>query len=61
MSFASVKAEFSDLDRFLWSPYPVPIVPNPWAVDEPSHTPTPELSEFSDESEHSQLFHLSLD
>ncbi|KAG2351613.1 hypothetical protein BDR07DRAFT_1500829 [Suillus spraguei] len=54
MSFASVKTEFSDLDGLSWPRYPVPIVPNPWAVDEPPHTPTPELSEFLDEPEYSQ-------
>jgi hypothetical protein len=57
MSFASVKTEFSDLDGLSWSRYPVPIVPNPWAIDEPPPTPTPdypELSEFPDEPEYSQ-------
>ncbi|KAG1743812.1 hypothetical protein EDB19DRAFT_1697071 [Suillus lakei] len=58
MSFASVKTEFSDLDGLSWSRYPVPIVPNPWAiVDEPTPTPTPdypELNEFPDEPEYSQ-------
>ncbi|KAG1869262.1 hypothetical protein C8R48DRAFT_700856 [Suillus tomentosus] len=57
MSFASVKTEFSDLDGLSWSRYPVPIVPNPWAIDEPPPTPTPnypEPSEFPDEPEYSQ-------
>ncbi|KAG1880837.1 hypothetical protein F4604DRAFT_1748128 [Suillus subluteus] len=57
MSFASVKTEFSDLDGLSWSRYPVPIVPNPWAIDEPPPTPTPdypEFSEFPDEPEYSQ-------
>lgn len=57
MSFASVKTEFSDLDGLSWSRYPVPIVPNPWAIDEPTPTPTPdypEPSEFPDEPEYSQ-------
>ncbi|KAG2346191.1 hypothetical protein BDR05DRAFT_1057820 [Suillus weaverae] len=57
MSFASVKTEFSDLDGLSWPRYPVPMVPNPWAIDEPPPTPTldyPQLSELPDESEYSQ-------
>ncbi|KAG2136570.1 uncharacterized protein EDB93DRAFT_1168378 [Suillus bovinus] len=57
MSFASVKTEFSDLDGLSWSRYPVPLVPNPWAIDEPSPTPTPDYPEpsgFPDELEYSQ-------
>ncbi|KAG0698781.1 hypothetical protein DFH29DRAFT_1002546 [Suillus ampliporus] len=57
LSFASVKTEFSDLDGLSWPRYPVPIVPNPWAIDEPPPTPKPdypELNEFPDEPEYAQ-------
>ncbi|OJA11882.1 hypothetical protein AZE42_10383 [Rhizopogon vesiculosus] len=57
MSFASVKTEFSDLDGLSWPRYPVPIVPNPWAIDEPPPTPKqayPELNEYPDEPEYAQ-------
>lgn len=57
LSFASVKTEFSDLDGLSWPRYPVPIVQNPWAIDEPPPTPKPaypELTEFPDEPEYAQ-------
>ncbi|KAG9312477.1 hypothetical protein JVU11DRAFT_6863 [Chiua virens] len=40
LSFESVKTEFSDLDGLSWSHYPVPLVTNPWAIEEP----TPKLN-----------------
>ncbi|KAN0078100.1 hypothetical protein V8E55_010157 [Tylopilus felleus] len=40
LSFESVKTEFSDLDGLSWPRYPVPLVTNPWALEEP----TPKLT-----------------
>ncbi|KAG6372531.1 hypothetical protein JVT61DRAFT_7639 [Boletus reticuloceps] len=47
LSFESVKTEFSDLDGLSWSRYPVPLVINPWAVEEPTPKLTcTEIDEF---------------
>ncbi|KAG8215722.1 hypothetical protein J3R82DRAFT_7615 [Butyriboletus roseoflavus] len=47
LSFESVKTEFSDLDGLSWSRYPVPLVSNPWAVEEPTPKLTStEIDEF---------------
>ncbi|KAH0835600.1 hypothetical protein J3R83DRAFT_9325 [Lanmaoa asiatica] len=47
LSFESVKTEFSDLDGLSWSRYPVPLVTNPWAVEEPTPKLTStEIDEF---------------
>ncbi|KAF9221161.1 hypothetical protein BS17DRAFT_786001 [Gyrodon lividus] len=52
LSFESVKTEFSDLDGLSWSRYPVPLVTNPWAHEEPTPKPThTELGEFPSASE----------
>ncbi|KAI9463833.1 hypothetical protein HD554DRAFT_2123096 [Boletus coccyginus] len=47
LSFESVKTEFSDLDGLSWPRYPVPLVTNPWAVEEPTPKLTcTEIDEF---------------
>ncbi|KIJ62507.1 hypothetical protein HYDPIDRAFT_114642 [Hydnomerulius pinastri MD-312] len=52
LSFESVKTEFSDLDGLSWSRYPVPLVTNPWAHEEPTPKATcTELGEFPSSSD----------
>ncbi|KAF8552673.1 hypothetical protein OG21DRAFT_1604556 [Imleria badia] len=47
LSFESVKTEFSDLDGLSWPRYPVPLVTNPWVVEEPTPKLTcTEIDEF---------------
>ncbi|KAF8837658.1 hypothetical protein BDN67DRAFT_972623 [Paxillus ammoniavirescens] len=53
LSFESVKTEFSDLDGLSWSRYPVPLVTNPWAHEEPTPKLTcTELGEFPSALDH---------
>ncbi|KIK93398.1 hypothetical protein PAXRUDRAFT_829027 [Paxillus rubicundulus Ve08.2h10] len=52
LSFESVKTEFSDLDGLSWSRYPVPLVTNPWAHEEPTpKLACTELGEFPSASD----------